>query len=349
MADGTSSPLNVTSFDSANSENVFLAASMTSKDFRESILTMDASNKDSDDSQSTTNSASAISYKQLHDGDADIDRLDHPNGHERAANDNDEDDDSSNQSSLDIPTSDDGNLRTLPGFLSESSQNLLGNDDDDSDDLLVDDSNEKGGFDVGDDSRSNTDSTLDIISHKTFADSDVISMDTPPLLRPPVRPDNDRVETESIQSLSEGGGVFTHSEENLLIISSGLLSNNKGVGSKPDNPLSRSSPHISVSSETDILRFDIEQGAKACVADAQSIDSHMFTMLDKDKSLTTLNSDDVAEQTLVMGGGGGDSVGGDGSEGISLASDDGSSQQRVRFQGNRVFSLYRVCVFLFVM
>lgn len=331
MADDTNSSHNVTSFDSVNSENVFLAASMTSKDFRDSILTMDVTNKDSDDSQSTTNSASAISYKQLHDGDTD--QLDHPGDHNRAADDNDEDDDSSNQSSLDIPTLDHGNLQRLPGFLSESSQNLLGNDDeDDSDDLLVDDSNDKDRFGEEEDSRSNTDSTLDIISHKTFGgggtDSDIISMDTPPLLRPPVRPDSDRVETESIQSSSGGGGgAFTHSEENLLIISSGLLPNKTG-GSKVDDPLSMSSPHISVSSETDILRFDIEQGAKVC--DAQSIDSHMFTMLDKDKSLTTLNSDDVAEQTLVMGR---DSVGGDGSEGISLASDDGGNQQRVRFQG----------------
>lgn len=335
MADDTNSSFNVTSFDSANSENVFLAASMTSKDFRDSILPMDNtnnSNKDSDDSQSTTNSASAISYKQLHDGDADTDRLDHP-GSERAADENEDDDDSSNQSSLDIPILNDGNLQLLPGFLSESSQNLLGNDEDDDGDLLVDNSNEKDEFKEEEDSQSNTDSTLDIISQKVFsgvgADSDIISMDTPPLLRPPVRYDNDRVDTESIQSLS-GGEAFTRSKDNRLIINSGF----EKSASKVDDLLSSSSPHISVSSETDMLRFDIEQGAKGCGGDAQSIDSHMFTMLDKDKSLSTVNNDDVAEQTLVMGSG---SVGEDASEGISLASDDGSSQQRVRFQGTTVY------------
>ena len=279
---------------------------------------MDVNNKDSDDSQSTTNSASAISYKQLHADDGD--QRDHRDAGSRVNDLDDDDDDSSNQSSLDIPTTSD-NLRSLPVFLSESTQNLLGNDEDNDDDtdndLLVERSNGKNQFDK--DSQSNT----NIIIHKTFGDDDVDPMDTPTHLRPPVCTDKDLVDTESIQS----SGTFTHSEENLLMSGLSLEFTTKGEHRK-------SSSRISVSSETDILRFDIDSSTKRG-GDAQSIDSHMFTMLDKDKSLTTLNSDDVAEQTLVGGVGGGE-----GSEGISLASDDGSSQQRVRFQGMYIRPLF---------
>ena len=314
---------NQNSFDSALSENVFLGNSMTSKDFRDSMLLTsvgleELNNKDSDDSESTTNSASAISYKQLQDEEegVEMEQKEMP-----GQDDCTENDDSSNDSVLGIPTSSSDNLGILPDFLSESSQNLLGNEEDSEIDDLIEHSSEKEQFIEDDDMVIVDDRDVYRIQGGALA---------PPVSFPGLRPsplvssDGEKIYTESMQSSSS---AFTQSEENLLSGENAERGSGSGVGSE--------SPHISVSSETDILRFDLDLCSSASISkgvvggsgggDAQSIDSHMFTMLDKDKSLTMPNnmSDDgtMDRSTRDIEG-----------EGTSLMSDDGS-HQRVRFQG----------------
>ena len=129
-----------------------------------------------DDSLSTTNSTSGVSYQPLKDPNIDSER-----------------------SSLNIP-SNSQSLHSLPDYLSESSQNLLGNDDDE------------------------VDADLEIISSKEFDHTE--DTFTVTLVKPPVVVDNDRVEVESIQSNS---GAFvdirsSNSEENLLSEVSLLIS-----------------------------------------------------------------------------------------------------------------------------
>ena len=273
------------SFDSVTSENVFLASSITSKDFRDSILPPQNSiDKDSNDSESTNNSLGGISYKQLKDGVPD-ENEDSGDADDRETDDGQD----SDRSSLNIPVSDSAHsLHSLPGYLSESSQNLLGNESEDSEDNEEIDGNK----DV--DSQD-----IEIISTKDL-DQTIIQFDQNTeqgvKLKPPIN-ENDSIDTESIQS----SGAFTHSEENILELTL-----------KP-----KGSPHVSVSSDPESMRFDLDLGHKI-ISDAQSIDSHMFTMLDKDKSLTMMNSDEVSEQHE--------------GEGTSLTSDEGI-QTRVRFQG----------------
>ena len=84
----------------------------------------------------------------------------------------------------------------------------------------------------------------------------------------------------------------------------------------------KQSPHASVSSEVDMMRFDIDVGVSnsKIVPDAQSIDSHnMFIMLDKDRSLSMKNDDDEVIQ------------GNDRDE--SINSDEGIQMKGVRFEG----------------
>lgn len=59
------------------------------------------------------------------------------------------------------------------------------------------------------------------------------------------------------------------------------------------------SPHASVSSEADLQGFGIDDGSTSKIAlDGQSIDSHMFTMLDQEmKSTTTLPDSDILERS----------------------------------------------------
>ena len=218
---------------------------MSSKDFKTAFVPQVGSEKDSDDSESTTNSTGAISYNPLKDADAESER-----------------------SSLNIPIH--GSLQSLPSYLSESSQNLLGDVDDEDDN--DGDEDKKDGQDNGED----TDSNLDIISTKDLSDSEDTSSSlsaTIVTLKAPPDPQKDLVETESIQNSS---GSFAN-----------ILSQSEVLKAKE-------SPQVSVSSEADLMRFDIDVGSRL-VADAQSIDSHTFTMLDKDRSLNTLNSDDVVE------------------------------------------------------
>jgi len=90
----------------------------------------------------------------------------------------------------------------------------------------------------------------------------------------------------------------------------------------------KQSPHTSVSSEVDIMRFDIDvdvNNLKIQVSDAQSIDSHnMFVMLDKDRSLSMMdNDDDVIQGT---------------ERDTSVTSDEGI-QMKVRFEGLFILEL----------
>lgn len=244
LADHTSS--NITSFDSIVSENVFMT-SMSCKDFKTALIPQVSMEKDSDDSESTTNSAGAISYNPLKDIEADQE---------------------SERSSLNIPTS--GSLQSFPSFLSESSQNLLGDVDDDDTDNNGEDS---VGFVVDDkreDDGGHTD--IDIISAKDLPDSEdtFSSIGTSTVsVKAPIA-EKDSMESESLQN----SGTF-----------SSLVSQTKTP---------KESPHASLSSEADLMKFDMDAGSRL-VADAQSIDSHTFIMLDKDRSLTTLNSDGVSE------------------------------------------------------
>eukprot|EP00111_Clytia_hemisphaerica_P001577 TCONS_00004492-protein len=283
IADDTPST-NIMSFDSVASENVFLASSLTSKDFRDSILPpLHSIDKDSNDSESTNNSLGGISYKQLKEGGPD-ENEDSGDADDREMDDGQD----SDRSSLNIPVSHSAHsLHSLPGYLSESSQNLLGNDSDESDDNDgIDGNNDVDSEDIEIISTKDLDQTIIQFNQNTEQDVN---------LKPPVN-ENDSIDTESIQS----SGAFTHSEENLLDLTL-----------KP-----KASPHVSVSSDPESMRFDLDLGHKI-ISDVQSIDSHMFTMLDKDKSLTMMNSDEVSEQHE--------------GEGTSLTSDEGI-QARVRFQ-----------------
>lgn len=188
-------------------------------------------------------------------------------------------------------------LDSINSFVSESNQTLLGNERD---------------FE-NDDSAENDNQSL-----STHTDSDSNSREET-LTASPLEKKNDLVESESyLQSCGCGESVSMSGEDQ------------EGVKIQH----TPASPHASVSSEADIGRFDIDvnSGQKLAALDGQSIDSHMFAMLDHEmKSSTTLAGRDITEDV----------------ESSTNASDEGLGL-KVRFEGTWLvkYLKFRDLVFL---